>query len=161
MSKCTITWAGSDTVKISGTIDENVSFIELTSQFKDKVSVDFGGVTRINSCGVREWTKAIRDCKSIIHYVNAPSIIVDQFSMVPEFLGQGVVDSFTAHYACDSCGNEEDKLLQVGTDIKIGVSTYQDGPAHTCSKCKAQMEFDHSPEVYLHFLTKMGKRTAA
>jgi hypothetical protein len=161
MNRCTIVWPGEKLVKVSGIIDETTMFEDTVAKFDENVWVDFSGVTRINSCGVRQWTRAIHTSAARIHYVNCPALIVDQFSMVPEFLGpNSEVETFEARYACESCGNEDILLLQVGKDVIPGQEEYLDGPEHKCSKCGSQMEFDHNPEVYLDFLREMKKNAA-
>lgn len=151
-SRVKIAWEGR-LVKFVGIIDESSSFEELVALFEPEVWVDFSKVTRINSCGVRQWTKAVHTSTARVHYVNAPSLMVDQFSMVPEFLGpNSTVDSFEARYICDACGHEDVQILSVGKDVQAGLAEYPEGPTAKCPKCSSAMEFDHSPDVYLDFL---------
>ena len=153
MSRCTITWADDSRVVIAGVIDETSAFEDTVARFGAQVFIDFSGVTRINSCGVRQWTRAIYQCKTLLRYVNAPSLMVDHFSMVPEFLGpHSVVDTFEGRYVCDACGHEDVVMLALGKDIQPGLAEYTDGPKRNCPKCAAVLEFDHNPEIYLDFL---------
>lgn len=154
--KCFITWLNDTYVKFTGVIDETVRFQETVAKFGSEVHLDFSGVTRINSCGVREWVRAVHNCKSLLRYVCAPALLVEQFSLIPEFLGaKGTVESFDAPYICDACGNEEVILLTVGKDIFAGLAEYPDGPKRNCSKCGTVLEFEHNPEIYLEFLKSM------
>jgi len=155
MSRMVTEWKDEKTFVISGIIDESADFEKDALKFQEGTFVDFSGVTRINSCGVRQWIKAISPVKKTIQYINIPPIIVDQLSMVPEFAGsKAIFISFQALYVCEKCGHEETKLLYIGKDIEQGLKEYEEGPQHTCPKCHNIMEFDHSPEVYLSFLTK-------
>ena len=112
MGRYNIQWNNEKSVKISGTIDENFSFDEAVGRFGKEVEIDLQEVERINSCGVREWIKAILKSDAKITFVNCSSVIVSQFSMIPEFLGRhGVVKSFETQFVCDNCGHEEAKVL--------------------------------------------------
>jgi hypothetical protein len=150
MSKHTLKWNPQGTLKVSGVIDEDTRFDDVVAGFGVEAEVDFSGVTRINSCGVRQWTKAVKTTGAIIRYVNVPSLIVDQISMVPEFLGaQGRVVSFDARFVCPDCSNEETARLQVGVDVHAGSAT---APRRPCPRCGTPADLDHNPDVYLEFL---------
>jgi DNA-directed RNA polymerase subunit RPC12/RpoP len=157
MKRFDVQWVDDKKVKISGTIDENFTFDDEVAKFNDEVEIDLRGVERINSCGVREWIKAILKTNARIHFVNCSSVIVAQFSMIPEFLGNnGVVDSFETQFVCDHCGHEESKILVVGKDIQPGQEIYEEGPELACSECGEMMECDHNPELYFSFLSEVG-----
>ena len=144
--------------KFSGIIDEASQFNDLIASFGPEVWLDFSEVSRINSCGVRQWVTAIYSTNTRIHYLNVPSLIVDQFSMVPEFLGpNSMVENFEARFICDACGHEETQMLVVGKDVQACQDEYVDGPSKECPKCAAAMEFDHNPDVYLEFLKNVKK----
>ena len=59
MSKHSIEWTLPATLKVQGVVDEDVDFEPWVARFASEAVIDFSGVTRINSCGVRQWTKAI------------------------------------------------------------------------------------------------------
>lgn len=159
MTKHTLQWIEPATLKVQGVIDEDVLFEPHVARFGAEVIVDFSGVTRINSCGVRQWTRAIASCSARIRYVNSPALIVDQFSMVPEFLGDNsTVESFQARYVCTACNNEETVLLSVGTTVGKGMAARGsvEPPPHMCGRCGAPTEMDHNPDVYLEFLSHIA-----
>lgn len=157
MKRYEIHWVDEKTVKLSGTIDENFVFDADVAKFKQEVWIDLQGVERINSCGVREWIKAILKTDAKIHFINCSSVIVSQFSMIPEFLGKhGVVESFETLFVCDHCGHEESKILVVGKDIQPGQEVYEEGPELQCVECGEMMECDHNPELYFSFLSEVG-----
>lgn len=150
MSKHTLQWIPPATLKASGVIDEDVRFDPYLTAVGAEVVVDFSGVTRINSCGVREWTKALARTHARIRYVCVPTLIVDQFSMVPEFLGpNSEVESFDARFVCPDCSFEETVRLRVGTDV---VKAEPAAPPRPCGRCGRPSEFDHNADVYLEFL---------
>ncbi len=156
MNRFEVTWVDDKIVKVVGTIDENFVFDDQVARFKDEVHIDLNGVERINSCGVREWIKSILKTDAKIHFINCSSVIVSQFSMIPEFLGKhGVVDSFETQFVCEECGYEESRILVVGKDIEPGQEVYEEGPEVKCPECDSIMECDHNPELYFSFLTEV------
>ena len=157
MGRYEIIWENDKSLKISGTIDENFVFDDTVAKFGSEVTIDLRGVERINSCGVREWIKAILKSEAKISFINCSSVIVSQFSMIPEFLGRyGVVKSFETQFVCDNCGFEDAKILEVGKDIQPGLELYEDGPEIECSECGETMECDHNPELYFSFLSDVS-----
>lgn len=155
MNRFEVQWIDKSKVKVSGIIDENFSFDEDVGKFGEEVWLDLQGVERINSCGVREWIKAILKTNAKLHFINCSSVIVSQFSMIPEFLGRnGVVESFETQFVCDHCGHEESRVLVVGKDIQAGQPIYEEGPELKCPECGEMMECDHNPELYFSFLSE-------
>jgi DNA-directed RNA polymerase subunit RPC12/RpoP len=72
--------------------------------------------------------------------------------MIYNFRGNARVRSFFAPYVCESCGHEEEKLLDVQSQFPTGNA--HSVPDYQCEHCGAQMEFDDLPERYLSFLTE-------
>ena len=154
MGRCDFKWMNDKTLKISGTIDENFSIDGELAKFPSDVWLDLRDIERINSCGVREWIKAIAKSPSRIHYVNSSTVVVSQFSMIPEFIGKkSVVESFATHFVCPDCGHEDMSILVVGKDIMAGQECYLESPELKCSACGEPMECDHNPELYFSFLS--------
>ena len=65
-----IEWLAENKAKISGVIDEFSSFKDLFSKQLPELWIDFSGVTRINSSGIREWVQAVLTCESVLHLEN-------------------------------------------------------------------------------------------
>ncbi|MCX6131737.1 MAG: hypothetical protein NTX25_22090 [Proteobacteria bacterium] len=157
MSLYEFEWLSDRILKISGTLDENFSIDEELSKAKDEIWIDLKDVARINSCGVREWIKTVAKSPIKIHYINCSSVIVAQFSMIPEFIGKkGIVESFESRFFCPSCGHEDSLILVVGKDIQAGLETYMESPEMKCSVCQEPMECDHNPELYFSFLSDLS-----
>lgn len=152
--KCELRWLDEKTLQIAGTIDEHFSLDPVIDRLQGDVWIDLSQVARINSCGVREWIKVISKSQARLHYQKCSTVIVCQFSMIPEFLGPfGRVESFETQYVCGQCGHEDSLLLEVGKDIQAGLPVYQDSPDLTCRECGTAMECDHNPELYFSFLS--------
>jgi len=157
-------WKKEDYVTISGMIDESSDFSELFKKNHEVLFLDLKNIHRINSSGVRKWVLALDKLKDVeIHYINCSFSVVDQLSMVPEFLNKKCfVESFDARYVCENCNTSQTVTLVVGFDIQAGEKNYTDGPERLCPDCKQKMEFDHNPDSYLFFLSNLSnkKKTA-
>ncbi|NRA63542.1 MAG: hypothetical protein HRU19_03615 [Pseudobacteriovorax sp.] len=152
MNKCKIEWLSESKVKISGVIDEFSTFESLFSKNLPEVWIDFSDVTRINSSGIREWVQAVLSTETVLHLENCSSVMVDQFSMIPEFVGKnGRVESFYCHYICDDCSHEDKDLLTVGKTIEPN-QDFEPFLEKPCSNCGGTMELDHNPDIYFAFL---------
>lgn len=157
-------WKKDDYVSISGMIDEGSDFSKLFKKKHDVLFLDLKQIQRINSSGVRKWVLALDKLRDVeIHYINCSFSVVDQLSMVPEFLNKKCfVESFDARYVCENCNVSHTVTLVVGYDIQPGEKKYVDGPERFCPTCKQKMEFDHNPDSYLFFLSNLSiKKKAA
>lgn len=157
MKHCTIQWLGANQVAISGIVDEYADFSEFERCAQQTLTVDFANVTRMNSSGVRSWIQTMTRHKVKLLLRNCSSVVVEQFSMIPEFIGKnGYVESFFVHYHCVSCDYETRQLLVPGKDIQIGDSPHVDlRLPEACPQCGDAVELDHNPDIYFGFLRFM------
>jgi hypothetical protein len=137
-------------IALSGFLDENSALQRLDPLAKlPKILFNFGAVARVNSCGVRDWVNFIAKLTSTeIHYVDCPMVVVKQLNVVPDFQGKAKVDSFFAPYFCESCDQEQLKLLTAAS-----VANGQP-PAVNCPTCGKPMGFDAIPNQYFSFLKR-------
>ncbi len=157
MSGCKISWKSENYVLLEGEMDGDSPFHQIFQRPLPAVWIDFGGVRRVNSQGVRAWVKALAHAVAKLHFVNLPVCVMEQLALLPEFHGRcSDVNSFWAQYTCHSCRHEENFLLVVGRDIEPGLSEYIDGPERACSDCGRMMEFSHEPRVMLEFMKQMA-----
>jgi hypothetical protein len=142
------------TVSLFGEIDENVDFSELRRRLRGAVDFQLAEVRRINSCGVREWVNFVRDLPHVteLTFTRCSPAIVTQLNMIYNFRGNAKIRSFYAPYVCESCNNEEEKLLDVDAQFPDG--EVHKVPHFPCSECGEVMEFDDLPERYLSFLAE-------
>ena len=153
---CKITWLGERELSISGHVDEYADFSELGPVAQQSLRVNFANVVRVNSSGIRAWIQFILKHKIQLRLYECAPAVVDQFSMIPEFLGKnGFVESFYANYQCSACSFEEKKLFTYGKDYVAGSDQVLAPLSYTCPKCQGKVELDHSPEVYFAFLRLM------
>jgi hypothetical protein len=139
-------------VEFTGDVDENANFSELKRRLSGHVTFSLHGVRRINSCGVREWVNFVRELPGVsqLEFEACSTAVVSQLNMIFNFKGSGRIKSFFAPYVCESCGREEEKLLEVARHFPDRKS--RQVPPFACEKCGASMEFDDVPERYLSFL---------
>lgn len=152
-------WKNNNHVSIKGVVNEHSDFKFLVDRKSEMLFLDLKEIIRINSSGVRNWVFALNQLRDVeLHYTNCSFAVVDQLSMIPEFLTKKCcVESFDARYVCKNCNTSYTVTLIVGHDIQPGLDKYLDGPTASCPTCKEVMEFDHNPDSYLFFLTKLPK----
>jgi anti-anti-sigma regulatory factor len=139
---------------LAGAIDETAQLSRLIDHAKDqRLILDLGGVTFINSLGIRDWIRmqqAAAAANVRIELRRLAEVLVHQLNIMPAARGVSIVTSFYAPYVCDDCDGEHAMLLDVftnGSDL-----ARKRAPAMTCPECKCAMELAHSPELYFMFL---------
>lgn len=126
-------------------IDESVPFPDLPPSAKG-VAIDLGGVTYINSSGIRNWTHwiaqvMIKFSTLPIEISRMPLSFIRAVNLIEEVLPKGVkVKSFYANYYCANCANEKAVLVMNAPGVKI--------PAEKCAACKEALELELAPELY-------------
>ncbi|MGZ3707506.1 MAG: hypothetical protein ACXWPM_01550 [Bdellovibrionota bacterium] len=140
-----------------GSIDEDSDFTKISMAGAKDAKLDLGGVTAINSCGIREWIRWVRGVPSTIrvNYVKCPKIIIDQINMIEGFLPQGAtVQSFYVPYYCEACENVTSVLFTRGQEFhseKDGGKLDVKGTMR-CSNCGKDAEMDVIESQYFRFL---------
>jgi anti-anti-sigma regulatory factor len=136
-------------IAISGELTETGNYRALLGEVKNDVVFDLSGVDRINSSGVREWMRFLRELKTAgrrFAFERCSSAVVAQLNMMSSFSESGEVRSVLAPYVCSACGAHDDKLVDLGpktpTELDLTLS---------CPKCSTPMEFDDLPEHYFAF----------
>lgn len=135
---------------ISGSIDERAQLASLVQSAQGgKLVLDLGGVTFINSLGVREWVRlqtAARAAGVKLQLRRVAEVLIHQLNIVPAARAASEVQSFFATYVCEHCDEEQDELLEVA---KLGI----EAPPAECRQCKRQAVLAEAPELYLSFLS--------
>ncbi|NRA68858.1 MAG: hypothetical protein HRU19_30525 [Pseudobacteriovorax sp.] len=139
----------------SGEVDENFNQTQVPRIRKSKIYLELGNIEQFNSVGIREWLLFIRDLKKqgSLVFKSCSVAVIDQINMVPDSLGNGVVESFYAPYYCD-CGKEVNKLID--TAECIGNLSSFVAPQFKC-ECGKNLEFDALEESYFQFVGNMKK----
>jgi hypothetical protein len=146
-------------VVFDGEIDDSIEPIlaKLHPQLVGMVHFHLEGIRRVNSAGVRSWTRfmsTLADVTELVLTHCSPTVVM-QLNMISDFRGPGHVESFYAPYTCDHCGHEESKLLTVADMLRDGPIGRV--PVLNCPSCESRMEFDELEQSYLEFLASEAK----
>ena len=141
-------------LKLFGVLSE---FSQIAVIFDDSESVlyiDMSEVQSINSFGVRSWVNYISNYQGRIIYKECSIPVVEQFSMIPEFIGPNSwVESFFALYFCSKCNHEENTLLTIG--INFDHKRKELISPTICPYCSDEMDADFIPDEYFFFLDEL------
>ena len=144
-------------VTISGLVDEHFRGLGTFDDTTKYLAINTAGITRMTSFGVRQWLRGLELLPKTIHGIfllDCPTFFVDQLNMVLNFGGSSQVVTFSAPFACTSCGTESaekvDVLAERALLAKRGV------PERLCSQCGTVLELDETPESYFSFVDKYG-----
>ena len=139
---------------LAGAIDEHAQLLRVLDHAKDqRLVLDLGGITFINSLGIREWIRmqqAAANAQIAIELRNVAEVLIHQMNIMPAARGVSMVTSFYAPYECDECDAEHSMLLDVrthGADI-----AKQRAPVMKCPDCGGELVFADPAELYFMFL---------
>jgi hypothetical protein len=138
---------GTIRLELAGEINET-SDLRRLFRGPGRTDVDLGGVTRINSVGVRAWLESARGASPDLDLVfhRCSPAIVSQINMTPSLTARARVESIMAPYYCERCDEEHLVLLLV--EELDG----ENPPDRTCQVCGSELRFDDVPEEYFAFL---------
>ncbi|HEY5926629.1 MAG TPA: STAS domain-containing protein [Kofleriaceae bacterium] len=146
---------GDGALMLAGAIDETAGLMELLARASGgRLVLDLGGVTFINSLGVRDWIRmqtAASQQGIHIELRRVAEVIIHQLNMIIATRGTARVTSFFAPYACDRCGREESLLIDAVAHAQQLAQLLP--PAMTCPECGGPMAFNDFPERYFSFLS--------
>jgi anti-anti-sigma regulatory factor len=140
-------------ITMRGQIDERAKLVDLIDQFGKQVCLDLESVSFINSVGVREWIRMMRELKTrgiTVKVKRCSEAMVHQMNMIVEAKGNAEVVSFFAPYLCDHCGFEGSMCLEVTPNIELFRSFR--APTLDCPECKEEMDLNELNERYFLFL---------
>lgn len=136
-------------LRLSGRIDENADLAAFAADLPfDGATVDLGGLTRINSIGVREWMDFVGGLGSRkLRLVRCAPVFVEQLNAIANFAGSTDVVSVLSEFECESDGEASHVEVQVA-DVRAG--KYPLSPR--CPRCAAEMIPAQENELYFRFL---------
>jgi hypothetical protein len=156
MSRMQLTEMADGALALAGSLDETAGLLDLVGRARSgRLVLDLGGVTFINSLGVRDWIRmqaAAQKQRIAVELRRVAEPIVHQLNMIIATRGASQVSSFFAPYACDSCGREDSLLVDALTHHDTLVRLQ--APPQKCSECGAEMAFNDFPERYFSFLAQ-------
>ena len=132
---------------IVGKIDEHFDGKDILAAATEAKTIvlKLDGVRSISSLGVRAlegFMRAITKGGHPLLLEEISAAMANQFSMIPNLLGDAKVRSAKLPFVCPSCGTES--LHSIPYEAGAGATH-----APSCPSCKAKMEFDGFSEEYL------------
>ncbi|MBV8756555.1 MAG: hypothetical protein JO257_04750 [Deltaproteobacteria bacterium] len=140
-------------VTMTGRIDDSATFADLPARLPtSEIVIDTGGVTFVNSIGMREWIRLLRGLRETgrrVRLDRVADVLITQMNLIAEFVGERAVtiSSFHAQYVCPACGAESAPLVDAVANAPL--LQQMKVPAMPCPECGAQMELGDFPERYL------------
>ena len=140
-----------DRVMLSGRLDDSSALSDVLAKVPPgDVTIDTGGVTFVNSIGMREWirfVRALRERGSQVTLERVGDVLMTQMNMVAELAKHVRITSFHAQYACPACGAELAPLVDAVANAQA--LRRLEAPRLPCPECGGQMELGDFPERYL------------
>ena len=152
------------TLFLEGTLDATAALE--WSEFGDlrgSVRLHLRGLTRIDSCGVRQWLHFVRQCPPEIEleYEQCSVAFVRQLNLIADFLGKGRVRSLLLPLVCEACDFETEHLVLLHELLESNNHADVQGG---CPYCQGPLVADYLPEEYLelvrHTALRFGDRLA-
>lgn len=141
-------------VTLHGDFTELTRFDTLAARLGGESFVEFdtASIRYMSSAGVRAWCQFIEALPATLHYRfrHCSVAFASQAAMVPMVLGRGEVVSLEAPYVCESCDEEDLRLLEISAIARDGDRPIP--PRLTCLQCNGEISFDDVPERYFAFL---------
>jgi hypothetical protein len=127
-----------NTLFISGIIDENADLSSLLQE-QAPLSIDFSGVTRINSVGLRTWMRFMTLWgDKPLNYLECPISVTDQIIIIPALRGikkqVATVVSGVLPYDCPSCRHQADIRVERSQVVPKTDTAVEHPKCPACSK---------------------------
>jgi predicted RNA-binding Zn-ribbon protein involved in translation (DUF1610 family) len=136
---------------MAGRIDDSCTLVSLPQSVPPgSVVIDTGGVTFVNSIGMREWIRLVRALHARGERVileRVADVLMMQINMIHEFRDTVQIQSFHAQYVCPACGAEAAPLVDAVANAEALRALKP--PRLPCPECGAEMELGDFPERYL------------
>jgi hypothetical protein len=143
-------------ILMSGTMNERAQFEGYKNLKSSHFVIDTGGVTGINSAGIRSWINWIGtlELKAKITLKNCSKSFIDQANMVHSLLpAKTIIESFFVPFYNEDTGSEKHILYRRGTEYR-GDNLYH--PKEIKDENGNPMTMDAAPK-YFAFLKRQPK----
>lgn len=136
-------------LKLSGRIEAQFDLEPVDAPQASRIVVDLKEVERINSVGVRRWTRFVDELQQTgcdIVFERCSSAMVQQFNMIPATYRSAKIRSVMLPYQCEACGHFTERLYDDRPPNPDSIAEEID-----CPECDDVMWFDDLPEFYFAF----------
>ncbi len=150
----------------TGAITEDVNLSKVVTSLKDlcpeearTLAIDVEGVTRINSCGIREWILFLERLQPLgreVRFSILGEVFAELAGFTPAVLGRVccAIERVVVPYLCDGCGSRVTSALLVEDLVRAAeVPTIEPLP---CPQCKKPMHADILENEYFEFLRHLS-----
>lgn len=136
-------------IHLVGRIDENADLEEVAAEVPaDGAIIDLGGITRINSIGVREWMDFVASLGGRkLRLERCSTVFVDQLNAIANFAGGAELVSVLTAFECEADGDAVNVEVEVA-DARAGKLPL----APRCKRCGAEMIPAQENDLYYRFL---------
>lgn len=156
-----LTWTrtegqGVNSFVLKGTITETARLEDLLIELGPRNTMNVSGVDNINSTGVREWMRFIRNAEGAaktIEFLECSSAFISQLNMIAGFVGRNPVRSVCAPFVCTGCDTFEAVVIELASDMNAQLEV-----SRACPACGDPLEFDDIPELFFSFAQASGPR---
>ncbi|HRC56802.1 MAG: hypothetical protein IPI49_33490 [Myxococcales bacterium] len=141
---------------LAGRLDDAAPLSGLATTDLDRhLVIDTGGISFVNSIGIREWMRLLRTLHEAgiqVALENVADVLITQMNMIPDASGHAEIRSFHALYACEACGAESSPLIEVAPH-RAELAAMRP-PSVKCDECGGKMDLGDYPERYLSVFRK-------
>jgi len=150
-----LSWVG---LRLEGIIDEQSRLDIIVDRLRPYAAqatlvIDMGGVTRLNSVGVRDWVLALREMRQLfpaVQLMDCTPPVMNEVNFVRNFSEGTVIASFQAPLFCTRCSKESFSTMDVyhpedGSQIKSL-------PVFSCERTDCENALDDDESSFLTFL---------
>jgi len=136
-------------IHLTGRIDENADLEEVAAEVSiEGAVIDLGGITRINSIGVREWMDFVASLgERKLRLERCATVFVEQLNAIANFAGGAEIVSVLTAFECEADGDAMNVEVEVA-DARAGKLPV----SPRCQRCGAEMVPAQENELYYRFL---------
>lgn len=144
-------------LRIEGVIDEGFASDELAQRVRPILIVDLSRIRRITSFGIRQWMDFLRSLQQRdvkVYAIDCTARVIDNANLVVGFMQSVQILSFQAPYACDGCGEDHARLMDMVAN-RDEVHGHDPKPT-PCESCGGTMRFNDDAETYFSYLSRQS-----
>ena len=146
--------AGKLSIKLSGAIDEQATYDDISLNGASLVELDLKDIGMISQQGIQKWVKFFESIPEGIQikFVNCNVRVVNQINQFSGFLGgkKIEIESVYAPYFCGKCEEEVETLVN-SCDVDLSGKKPKP-PVRNCPECGEELKFDGIANKYFGFL---------
>lgn len=145
-------------LRLEGVIDEQSRLAEIVEQMRahrglETLIIDMGGITRLNSVGVRDWVLALRALREIfakVQLMDCTPPVMNEVNFVRNFSEGTIITSFQAPLFCTRCSKES--VATINVYDPVNGNQVKSLPSFSCDRDDCENALDDDESSFLAFL---------